>query len=391
MQLIHGMYKSCWKKQNMGQERILLMREKAMWAVLHKSWEESMKSDRTLLRQLMLKTTGEQLWSASEPELIQRFPEIPMEVWQCFVKRRNRTDLEKVESYLNQHHIHILLYHSSSYPAILREIHQPPAILYWKGNFSLADLNIAVVGSRKADSYGLSVAEQLGSDLSKAGVCVVSGLARGIDAKSHKGALNGSGGTIAVQGCGIDRIYPKENSRLAEQILAHEKGCIITEFPLGSIPSAWHFPQRNRIISGLSQGVVIVQAAVKSGAFITVETALEQGRDVFAVPGQINNPLSAGPHRFLQEGARLITGVDDILEEYGQKSLFRAEEVPESKMALTKEEERVLQYITAEPVTIEEIAYLSRLSMAELMPLLSMLELYGLVKQMIGRKYIRIG
>ena len=136
---------------------------------------------------------------------------------------------------------------------------------------------------------------------------------------------------------------------------------------------------------------MIVQAAVKSGAFITVDTALEQGRDVFAVPGQINNPLSAGPNRFLQEGARLITSGADVLDEYGQNSLFAAADTPTATMTLTKEEDQVLQYVTAEPITIEELAYLSRLSMAELMPILSMLELYGLIQQMIGRKYIRVG
>ena len=365
------------------------MREKAIWTILHQSWEESQKSDR-LLRDLLLHATGEQLWNASERELTQQFPDVPVEVWQCFLRRRARTDLSKVESYLYLQQIHMVWYSMSSYPAILKELHQPPAILYWKGNFALSDLNIAVVGSRKADSYGLMAAEQLGRELSQADVCVVSGLARGVDASAHKGALDGAAGTIAVQGCGIDQVYPKENHKLAEQILSHEKGCIITEFPLGSRPVAWHFPKRNRIISGLSQGVVLVQAAVKSGAFITVETALEQGRDVYAVPGQIYNPLSAGPHRFLQEGAKLITCVEDILEEYGQQ-LFRKEEIPAAKIALTTEEACVLQCMTAEPITIEELSYLSKLHMAELMPVLSILELYGLVKPMIGRKYIRIG
>ncbi len=425
------------------------MREKAIWAVLHKSWEDSLKSDR-LLRTLLSTASAEQLWSASEPELLERFPDIPAEVWQCFVRRRARTALSKVESYLNLHEINMLWYSMPDYPAALNEIHQPPAILYWKGNISpaelpLSDLNIAMVGSRKADTYGLTTAEQLAGELSRADVCIVSGLAKGIDARAHKGALNGTGGTIAVQGCGIDQIYPKENIRLAEAILAHERGCIVSEFALGSAPQAWHFPKRNRIISGLSRGVVIVQAAVKSGAFITVETALEQGRDVFAVPGQINNPLSAGPNRFLQEGARLVTRADDILEEYGYQTqtLFpqldakpervkqpRADEAlsemkqgnvddpanekqkrelnknhttiknvnknEESNVSLTNtsltiEESRVLQAITAEPIHIEELAYLCKLPMAQLMPILSMLELYGYVEQMIGRNYIRIG
>ena len=408
------------------------MREKAIWAVLHKSWEESMKHER-LLKTLLMNISGEQLWSASELELKHQFPDVPAEVWQCFVKRRTRTDLAKVESYLIENHIDVFLYSMSNYPTALRDIHQPPAVLYCKGQLPRAELNIAIVGSRKADAYGLSVAEQTGSELSKSGVCVVSGLARGIDSRAHKGALGGYAGTIAVQGCGIDQVYPKENKLLAEEILAHENGCILSEFPVGSQPLAWHFPQRNRIISGLSRGVVIVQAAVKSGAFITVETALDQGKDVFAVPGLINNPLSAGPHRFLQEGAKLVTCTEDILEEYGRKPLtlfpemeqkpagkqktaeerkikerkkkkdiVKAAEAPETpvqpapdialtEIALTQEESRVLQNITAEPVAIEELAYLCRMPMAQLMPVLSMLELYGLVQQMIGRKYIRIG
>lgn len=391
------------------------MREKAIWAVLHKSWEESQKHER-LLKTILMNISGEELWSAPEEDLRHQFPDVPAEVWRCFLKRRAGTDLSKVESYLNLNKIDILLYSNPEYPAILREIHQPPAILYKKGPLSLSDLpelSIAVVGSRKADAYGLGVAKELGRDLSRADVCVISGLALGVDAKAHEGALEGQAGTIAVQGCGIDRIYPKRNTALAEAILAHERGCIISEFPLGSEPLAWHFPQRNRIISGLSRGVVIVQAAVKSGAFITVETALEQGKDVFAVPGQIQNPLSAGPHRFLQEGAKLTTCVNDILEEYDYKpmTLFpELEEKPSAKqiedsdadkadkkeelhpaVSLNEEESRVLQNITTEPVTIEELAYLCRMPIAQLMPVLSMLELYGLVQQMIGRKYIRIG
>lgn len=366
------------------------MRELAIWVALHKQWEEESRSGR-LLRMLQQCTTGEQLWRMSLPELAHQYPEVPAPMWDVWVTRRPQIDLSKVESYLIQNNIHITLFTNPSYPTLLKEIHQPPAILYWKGNPAPAELNIAVVGSRKADQYGLTSAEQLAGELSRAGVCVVSGLARGIDSRAHRGALEGCGGTIAVQGCGIDRIYPAENRRLAERILEHEHGCIISEFPLGSDPLPWHFPLRNRIISGLSRGVLVVQAALKSGAFITVETALEQGRDVFAVPGQIQNPLSAGPHRFLQEGAKIVTCGADILAEYGQEELFPQEEKQSVSMTLTKEEERVLQYITAEPASIEDLAYLTRMSMAELMPVLSMLELYGLIQQMIGRKYIRIG
>ncbi|MBQ2369899.1 MAG: DNA-processing protein DprA, partial [Peptococcaceae bacterium] len=210
---------------------------------------------------------------------------------------------------------------------------------------------------------------------------------------------------------------PKENKKLAEEILAHEKGCILTEFPIGSEPAAWHFPMRNRIISGLSQGVVIVQAARKSGAYITVETALEQGRDVFAVPGELYNPLSEGPHQLLKEGAQMITCAEDVFASYGihkeakkksrksnksetknennakseeqQMTLFQAPPTPD--VPLTSEEERVLGLFTTEPLSIEEAAYLAKLPMSELMAILSMLELYGLIEPMVGRKYIRIG
>jgi len=385
--------------------------EYVYWAALHKIWEMMHNSGR-IMRQLQTVTTGEVLWKASALQLAEAFPTLPAEYCQSLIASRRQYDLHKIEAYLTEHHIHMVLHNDPAYPAFLKEIHQPPAILYYKGNFIKEPLQIAMVGSRKADRYGLDVAERIASQFSMANVPVVSGLAKGVDAAAHKGAILYQGGTIAVQGCGIDRVYPRENKTLAEEILAHPKGCIVTEFPIGSEPAAWHFPMRNRIISGLANGVVIVQAARKSGAYITVETALEQGRDVFAIPGQIYNPLSEGPHQLLQEGAQLITCADDVLRSYGliadtkkkekktnktaqaekeqQMSLFDAPS-PLSTVTLSDTEARVLGLFSAEPLAIEEAAYLSRLSMAELMPVLSMLELYGLIEPMVGRKYIRIG
>ena len=384
--------------------------EYVYWAALHKIWETMHNSGR-IMRQLQTVTTGEVLWKASALQLAEQFPMLPAEYCQSLIAARRQYDLHKIEAYLTEHHIHMVLHNDPAYPAFLKEIHQPPAILYYKGNFIKEPLQIAMVGSRKADRYGLDVAERIASQFSMANVPVVSGLAKGVDAAAHKGAILYQGGTIAVQGCGIDRVYPRENKTLAEEILTHPKGCIVTEFPIGSEPAAWHFPMRNRIISGLANGVVIVQAARKSGAYITVETALEQGRDVFAIPGQIYNPLSEGPHQLLQEGAQLITCADDVLRSYGliadtkkkekktnktaqaekeqQMSLFDAK--PLSAVTLSDTEARVLELFSAEPLAIEEAAYLSRLSMAELMPVLSMLELYGLIEPMVGRKYIRIG
>jgi len=384
--------------------------EYVYWAALHKIWETMHNSGR-IMRQLQTVTTGEVLWKASALQLAEAFPTLPAEYCQSLIASRRQYDLHKIEAYLTEHHIHMVLHNDPAYPAFLKEIHQPPAILYYKGNFIKEPLQIAMVGSRKADRYGLDVAERIASQFSMANVPVVSGLAKGVDAAAHKGAILYQGGTIAVQGCGIDWVYPRENKTLAEEILTHPKGCIVTEFPIGSEPAAWHFPMRNRIISGLANGVVIVQAARKSGAYITVETALEQGRDVFAIPGQIYNPLSEGPHQLLQEGAQLITCADDVLRSYGliadtkkkekktnktaqaekeqQMSLFDAK--PISAVTLSDTEARVLGLFSAEPLAIEEAAYLSRLSMAELMPVLSMLELYGLIEPMVGRKYIRIG
>ena len=392
------------------------MTEEIYWAALHKIWENKQNSGR-ILRELLQHTTGEFLWKASALTLDQHLPDLPSEYKQALLFERRRYDLNKIEAYIQKNQIHILLFHDALYPSLLKEIHQPPAILYYKGNFINEPLQIGMVGSRNADGYGLRAAETIGAQFSQANVPVVSGLAKGIDAAAHKGAITQQGGTIAVQGCGIDQVYPKENKKLADEILAHEKGCILTEFPIGSEPAAWHFPMRNRIISGLSQGVVIVQAARKSGAYITVETALEQGRDVFAVPGELYNPLSEGPHQLLKEGAQMITCAEDVLASYGiykeakkksrksnksetknennakpdeqQMTLFQAPPTPD--VPLTSEEERVLGLFTTEPLSIEEAAYLAKLPMSELMAILSMLELYGLIEPMVGRKYIRIG
>ena len=389
------------------------MTDEIYWAALHKMWENMQNSGR-ILRELVLKTTGEMLWKASAMTLDQYLPDLPAEYKQVLLAERRRYDLSKIEAYIHTQHIHMLLYKDSAYPPLLKEIHQPPAILYYKGTFMNEPLQIGMVGSRKADRYGMETAERIASEFSLANIPVVSGLAKGIDAASHKGAITHHGGTIAVQGCGIDQVYPKENKKLAEEILSHEKGCILTEFPIGSAPAAWHFPMRNRIISGLSQGVVIVQAARKSGAYITVETALEQGRDVFAVPGEISNPLSEGPHQLLKEGAQLITCADDVLTSYGlkkeqkkrsnksnnkennakqeeQQITFFDTQPSAPDVDLSPEEARILNLFTAEPLTIEEAAYLSKLPMSDLMSILSMLELYGLIEPMVGRKYIRIG
>ena len=208
-----------------------------------------------------------------------------------------------------------------TYPRLLKQIHDPPARLFVDGRIPDGP-TIAVVGSRRATPYGQRVAHRLAKDLSQVGVVVVSGLARGIDAAAHRGALEGPTATVAVMATGLDRIYPPEHKELARTIAA--TGALITESEPGTIPLPGYFPVRNRIISGLSLGVVVVEAAERSGALITVRMALEQGREVFCVPGSIENPLAVGAHRLLKDGAKLIETVDDVLDEFPELARARA-------------------------------------------------------------------
>lgn len=207
----------------------------------------------------------------------------------------------------------VITYHDPAYPQALKYTEDPPAVLYCRGKLLPDELCVAIVGSRRATWYGLDMSKRLSSELAKHGVTVVSGMARGVDSKAHCGALEAGGRTIAVLGCGVDIVYPKENRSLMEEIC--RKGAVISEFLPGTEPIPFNFPARNRIISGLSQGVVIVEASEKSGSLITADYALEQGRDVFAVPGNINSMNSSGTNRLIREGARIITCAGDILDE----------------------------------------------------------------------------
>ncbi len=208
---------------------------------------------------------------------------------------------------------------ASGYPALLAQINDPPACLWVRGDPSvLSRPCVAVVGARSASSEGLAAARDIALDLARAGVVVVSGLARGVDSAAHRGALDGGGQTIAVLGTGIDRVYPAENDRLAEEIVAH--GLLVTEFPVGSPPEDWHFPRRNRIISGLSRAVVVIEAREKSGSLITARMAADQGRDVMAVPGGIAGGRNRGSNALLRDGAKLVESAVDILQELGMST-----------------------------------------------------------------------
>lgn len=276
---------------------------------------------------------------------------------------------------------HIITLRCGTYPQLLKEIPDPPLLLYVSGSLEvLASPQIAMVGSRKASPGGRAMAKRLAGNLATAGYSVCSGLALGIDSESHHGALEKQGLTVAVLGCGIDQIYPRSNLRLAQELA--EKGAIVSEFPLGTPPKPRHFPQRNRIISGLSQGVVIVEAALKSGSLITARYALEQGREVFAVPGSPHNPQAKGCHYLLKNGAKLVENAADIIEELGAFLEFEKMDLYQHKgktKRATKEAKNLLEYIDYETTSIDTLIRKTNFNAEQIGGLLIELEIQGLI------------
>jgi DNA processing protein len=273
------------------------------------------------------------------------------------------------------------------YPKRLRDIYDPPALLYVRGELKKEDeLAVSIVGSRKTTPYGRWFTEKVSQELARYGVTIVSGMARGIDSLAHWGAISGGGRTIAVLGCGVDVIYPSENRNLFAKIIDH--GAILSEFPIGSPPEGGHFPRRNRIISGLSIGVVVAQASEKSGSLITAGYALEQGREVFAVPGNVGTESSRGTHRLIKEGAKLVESSEDILEEILPQWRRGGEATPkvEAPRPDLPEEERVLYELLGEtPLHIDVMIRESRLDPGKVSSILLNLELKGLVSQWPGK------
>jgi DNA processing protein len=278
------------------------------------------------------------------------------------------------------------------YPSMLEETSQPPWVLYTRGRLELLERpGIAVVGTRTPTVYGKRMAEVFARDLSRAGVCVVSGLARGIDGAAHQGALEEPGGTIAVLGCGIDIIYPREHSFLYHQIA--EKGLILSEYPPGMQGSPGLFPQRNRIIAGLSLGTFVVEAALKSGSLITADQALDESRDVFALPGPVTSPKSTGTNSLIQQGAKLVTCAADILQEY--KDLAASGINPSASAKTTEytgklsvEEERILALLAEGPASIDDLIERLQTNFGHLHAILLSLTLKKRIEQLPGSVYI---
>ncbi|MBW2565664.1 MAG: DNA-protecting protein DprA [Deltaproteobacteria bacterium] len=284
--------------------------------------------------------------------------------------------------------VRIITFADPDYPTLLRHIHDPPPVLYVYGKLHPDSLNIAIVGSRNATPYGLTVTERLSGDLALRGFTVVSGMARGIDSAGHRGALAAGGKTIAVLGCGLGTIYPAENKKLFHRIA--ENGAVVSEFPFLTSPEAHNFPARNRIISGLSLGAVIVEATHQSGSLITARLAAEQGREVFAVPGSVTSFKSMGTHRLIKQGAKLVEHVDDIVEELNVgQPMASANIKQEPNIPLTPEEKKLVDELSPYPVHIDKLVRRLSLSAAQVSGLLLQLELKGLVTQSPGKLFAR--
>ncbi len=296
--------------------------------------------------------------------------------------------IEKELALIKKEKLKIIDFNNKDYPNNLRNIYSPPILFYVKGDLLKRDENaIAIVGSRRATYYGLSTAERLAYKLASLGVTIVSGMARGIDTAAHKGALKAKGRTIAVLGSGFKHIYPPENKEISEKIA--KKGAVISEFPMDISPLRQNFPKRNRIISGLSKGVVVVEAAKRSGALITADFALEQGREVFAVPGKIESANSAGVHNLIKQGAKLVDDIEDIVEELNLDfSNVIKKQMVDSKQINIQEKE-IISLLENGPMYIDNLSKKSKVKVDKLLEILIKLQIKGIIKELPGKEFIK--
>jgi DNA processing protein len=302
------------------------------------------------------------------------------------LETRSKISLDDEMEKIERAGVQVLTWQDDAYPPQLRHIHSPPPVLYVKGELRPEDeWAVAMVGTRRATVYGKEATRTLAGDLARNGVTIVSGLARGIDAQAHRVALEAGGRTIAVFGSGIDIIYPSEHKKLAQAIV--ENGALVTEYALGTRPEGSNFPPRNRIISGLSLGVVVVEAGARSGALITADYAGEQGREVFAVPGNIFHRGSEGTNKLIQQGAKLVLSVEDVLEELNLTMISQQAEV-RAVVPENETESLLLKHISSEPIHVDEIGRQSGLSIVQVTSTLALMELKGMVRQVGGMNYV---
>jgi DNA processing protein len=304
------------------------------------------------------------------------------------LQARSQINLEKTWDKLLQQEIQVITLLDDGYPRRLRELSQPPPVLYLRGTLLPEDdWAVAIVGTRRMTMYGRAVTEDIVQTLAAQGITIISGLARGIDGAAHTAAVNRGGRTLAVLGCGVDQIYPPDHRQLAERIIT--QGGILSDYAPGTPPDAINFPPRNRLISGLAQAVVVVEAGSTSGALITAQFAADQGREVFAVPGNINAAQSVGPNRLIRDGAQPLLQPQDILDTL---NMTQVPEHQSARAAIPADplEARVLQVLGPEPVHVDEITFLSGIPVGEVTALLTMLELKGMVRQVGGMSYVAV-
>ncbi len=331
--------------------------------------------------------SAQALWLAPEAQLLRL--DLPRRLLRQFCAARRKIDLAQEIQKVAQAGATLITLEDETYPSLLRTLADRPPLLYARGQLTSQDGKcLAIVGTRKASKYGWDVAYHLARQLAQQGITIVSGLAHGIDAAAHRGALQAGGRTIAVLGSGIDRIYPRENLDLAEEIVA--AGAILSELPLGAPPLAKNFPQRNRIISGLSLGLLVVEAPEKSGAMNTVTHALEQGRDVFAVPHNIFSKSGTGCNALIRDGAKIVTQVSDVLEELNISHLNTQTRIETERIQpATPVEETVFQQLGADPLHVDLIVRQTELPTATVTSTLTLLELKGLAESAGPMQYCR--
>jgi len=313
------------------------------------------------------------------------------------VLKKFEKDPEKELEDTSRKGIKIICLKDSEYPKNLAQIHDPPPVLFVKGDLSVRDVvSVAVVGSRSASYQGLRFTKKLCADLAGYGIVVVSGFARGIDTAAHTGCIEGGGRTLAVLGCGLDIDYPRQNRELREKVVRN--GALITEFPLGTEPESKNFPARNRIISGLSLGVIVVEAGKRSGSLITARLALEQNREVFAVPGSVRSYRSLGPNWLIKQGAKLVERAEDVVEELApmlgvslhEKTQQEEKSEPAASGSFSEDETKVLDLLNDEPMLLDDMVRILGMEVNVLAGILSKLELKGHVKQLPGKFFCRV-
>lgn len=325
-------------------------------------------------------------WHASPSAL--RNAGLSSKLVEALVRVRDDIDLSTVWQRLEKQGITVITWQDKHYPRRLREIDQPPPVLYTRGELLLEDeWAVAVVGTRRVTPYGRQIAEQVATTLAHSGVTVVSGLAHGVDAIAHQAAINAGGRTVAVLGCGVDRIYPPDHRRLAERLLEH--GALLSDYAPGTPPEAVNFPPRNRIISGLSMAVVVIEAGERSGALITAQFAAEQGREVFAVPGNINAPQSSGTNRLIQQGAHPLLDVRDLLDNL-DLDLVTEQQTARKVIPADTLEAKLLSLLSQQPLHVDEIRNQADMPIEKISAALTLMELKGLVRQVGGMQYVSV-